>query len=346
MQDIYTAITSDEEWESGFRDYGGAGFFYAVIFDHSTLKKTIHDVVEQSEVADIIKEYDDKECSLGDILELQDITLRFPGKEYFLRDGFLSARDLNDIETICRQLDRDYVSPDTLGVCTYYCILRLLGALNHVAGKYGPFTLADLKTDEELQKLFFSKVRYVLHYTGPLTNYAMLRMLKLLREESLTANQKNDEKTTFSSDAGFSISYSRAWRIATDPSFAVQLYIYVAHAKVGEVGVEASDLVLGATLEELINPNLEGLTNFKDYTLISSEDVIFADRPACRVVWQATVPIEFNAATAARDMLIKAMQVFVINNQKGYRITYTTTPEDFDKYLSQAQDVIDSFEFI
>jgi hypothetical protein len=340
MQDIYTATISDEESELGFRDYGGAGFFFAAIFDHSTLRKMIQDTVERPEVADIVKELEVGGYSLGDLLEWQGVGLRILGEDYFLRDGFLSARDLNDIEAVCRQLDRDYVSSDTLAVCTYYCILRLLGAINNVLRAYGPFTVADLKTDELLQKLFFSKVRYVLHYTGPLTNYAMLRMLTLLGGDALPASQTGEHEMTFSSDAGFSISYPGEWMIdTTDPSTSVKLYIYATHASVGAVSVETADLIPGATFDDFITSNLENLTNLRDFTLISSEDVTFATRRAYRVVWQATIPVQL------KDTQIKAMQIFVVNNEKGYGITYEATPKDFDKYLAQAQEVIDSFMF-
>jgi|BarGraIncu01121A_1022015.scaffolds.fasta_scaffold06192_2 hypothetical protein len=340
MQGVYTAIISDEESEFGFRDYGGAGFFFAVIFDHSTLRKMIQDTVERPEVADMVKELEVRGYSLGDLLEWQEIGLRIQGEGYFLRDGFLSARDLNDIEAICRQLDRDYVSSDTIAVCTYYCILRLLGAINNVLRAYGPFTVADLKTDELLQKLFFSKVHYVLHYTGPLTNYAMMRMLALLGDDALPASQTGEHEMTFSSDAGFRISYPGEWMIdTTDPSVSVKLYIYATHANVGAVSIETADLAPGATFDDFINSNLENLTNLRDFALISNEDITFANRRACRVVWQATIPVQL------KDTKIKAMQIFVINNEKGYGITYTATPKDFDKYLPQAQEVVDSFTF-
>ena len=53
MRDIYTAIISDEESDLGLRDYGGASFFFAVIFDHSMLGKMIRDAVERPEVAGV-----------------------------------------------------------------------------------------------------------------------------------------------------------------------------------------------------------------------------------------------------------------------------------------------------
>ncbi|MGB7900965.1 MAG: PsbP-related protein [Halobacteriota archaeon] len=340
MQDIYTAVISNEESELGFRDYGGAGFFFAVIFDHSTLEKMIQDTVERPEVADMVKELEARGRSLGDLLEWQEIGLRIHGEDYFLKDGFLSARDLNDVKAICRQLDRDYVSSDTLAVCTYYCILRLLGAMNNVLRAHGPFTLADLQTDELLQNLFFSRVRYILHYTGPLTNYALLRMLTLLGGGALPARQTGEHQMTFSSDAGFSISYPGEWMIdTTDPSVSVKLYIYAAHANVGAVSVEAADLASGATFDDFINANLENLTNLRDFALISSESITFADQRACKVVWQATIPVQLT------DTQIKAMQILVIKNGKGYVVTYEAMPKDFDTYPSEVHEVIGSFTF-
>ncbi|MGB9372511.1 MAG: hypothetical protein WCB79_11360, partial [Halobacteriota archaeon] len=293
MQNTYAAIASDEEFELGYRDYGRGGFFFAVIFDHSTLEKKIRDAVERSEMADVIKAHEARGYRLSDLLEWQKIGLRIYGEDYFMREGFLSARDLNDIETICRQLDREYISSDTLAVCTYYCILRFLGALNSVIWAYGPFSVADLKTDEELERLFFSRVRYVLHYTGPLTNYALLRMLKLLGGDALPTSQTGEREMTFSGDTGFNVTYPAEWLIDTsDPSTAVKLYIYAAHANVGAVSIGTADLASGATFDDFINANLENLTNLRDFTLISSTETTFANRRAFKVVWQATIPVQ------------------------------------------------------
>lgn len=151
----------------------------------------------------------------------------------------------------------------------------------------------------------------------------------------------------FSSDAEFRISYPRAWKIdsTTDASLPVKLSIYVTPSNVVDaVSVATSDLERGATLEDFTNSNLEGLTNLEGYTLISSEDISFVNRPACKVVWQATVHVQLSEA-AVQEMQIKAMQIFVISNDTGYAITYKATPKDFNKYLPQAQEVIDSFEF-
>ena len=125
----------------------------------------------------------------------------------------------------------------------------------------------------------------------------------------------------------------------TDPSVSVKLYIYAAHANVGAVSVEAADLASGATFDDFINANLENLTNLRDFALISSESITFADQRACKVVWQATIPVQLT------DTQIKAMQILVIKNGKGYVVTYEAMPKDFDTYPSEVHEVIGSFTF-
>jgi hypothetical protein len=37
------------------------------------------------------------------------------------------------------------------------------------------------------------------------------------------------------------------------------------------------------------------------------------------------------------------MHTYVINNNTGYVVTYKAVPSDFDKYLPQAQRIMNSF---
>lgn len=74
---------------------------------------------------------------------------------------------------------------------------------------------------------------------------------------------------------------------------------------------------------------------------------VSANQAAHKIVWQAVVPITaVNGAPAqAQNTPVKVMQIFTINKEKGYVITYKATPSDYDTYLPQAQQVMNSFAF-
>ena len=156
-------------------------------------------------------------------------------------------------------------------------------------------------------------------------------------------------KTTFTSDAGFRISYPRPWRSEspTRRSSPVKVYIYPTTASaIDAVDVAASDLDRDMTLDAFTNSNLEELASFRDYTLLSSEDIYAAGHPARKITWQATVPVLLETIEGeSRVAQLKAVQIFVIRGTTGYVISYKASPKDFDKYLTQAQEVIDSFAF-
>ena len=342
-----TTIGAKEKAEWGVYDRSGDFFFFALILDFSMHNGILRDILARSGATAISEMDEDAKQHLIEEF-LNRFSLRMVGAMGGPGLGFLSAHDLDDIATICKQLKNEeednYVSPDLLNVCTYFCILRFLSlCLEPLALEIGEsLTIAALKNDETLQGRYYSNFYWVLHFMGALTRYEAFHMLELWEQ-----GEDNDTTaagpTTFSSDAGFSISYSWAWTINTTDPLRVQFYMV---GGAGAVSVETSDLVSGTALEDDVNLNLENLTNLKDYALISREDITFANRPACRVVWQATVQRSV-AAGAPQETQIKAMQIYVLNNDtnKGYRIAYTTTPKNFDKYLPQAQEVIDSFTF-
>jgi hypothetical protein len=66
---------------------------------------------------------------------------------------------------------------------------------------------------------------------------------------------------------------------------------------------------------------------------IEAGNATLAGAPAYRIVY---------VATDERDSL-KVTEIWVIKDGKEYIITYKATPDNYDKYESTAQQMIDSF---
>jgi hypothetical protein len=56
-----------------------------------------------------------------------------------------------------------------------------------------------------------------------------------------------------------------------------------------------------------------------------------------------TVPVA--QASGTTDVSLKVTEIFTINNNVGYILAYKTIPGDYDTYLAQAQQIINSFRF-
>jgi hypothetical protein len=79
--------------------------------------------------------------------------------------------------------------------------------------------------------------------------------------------------------------------------------------------------------------------NFK---ILNETNSTFAGKPGHTIVWSGIIPVNYNMTTATNKS-VKEMQTFVVNNNMGYVITYKTIASDFDKYLAQAQRIMNSF---
>jgi hypothetical protein len=151
--------------------------------------------------------------------------------------------------------------------------------------------------------------------------------------------------TTFSSAAGFNITYPKTLKIdsTTNASVQVRIYVYLAtNNTIDAVNVATYDLNANATLEDFTAFNKGGINDYPNYQTISNNTTTFAGKPAYNIVWQATVPVQLNE-TAVKNTTLKVMQTYVINNNKGYVVTYKALPNDYDTYLAQAQRIMDSF---
>jgi PsbP-like protein len=157
--------------------------------------------------------------------------------------------------------------------------------------------------------------------------------------------------TTFSSGAGFNITYPKSLKIdqSTDAKSPVRVYIYLNPNETADgVLVATKGLAGGQTLNDFVAENVKELNNYsstgfyKNFKILNETNSTFGGKPAHTIVWNGTIPVQYNKTTSVNES-VKEMQTFVVNNNMGYVITYKTISSDFDKYLAQAQRIMSSF---
>ena len=159
-----------------------------------------------------------------------------------------------------------------------------------------------------------------------------------------TSQKVVGDKTTFTS-TGFSITYLKSLvnDSSTDPSNPVREYIYLAkNNTIDAVTVATGNINAGATLDYWKTYNINSINTYPNYQKLSDTTTTLAGKPADIVVWQGTVP-EQMGDNAVQHVTLKVMQTFVINNNTGYVVTYKAIASDYDTYLAQAQQIINSF---
>jgi len=153
------------------------------------------------------------------------------------------------------------------------------------------------------------------------------------------------DNTTFS-NFGFKITYptSLVAETTNDPTTQVKIYIYPnPNSKVDGVNVGTVGLSAGQTLGSFVDAVMANTTTYPNYQEISNNTTTVSGKPAETIVFQATVPVA--QASGTTDVPLKVMEIFTINNNTGYVIAYKAVPSDYDTYISQAQQIINSFSF-
>jgi hypothetical protein len=159
-----------------------------------------------------------------------------------------------------------------------------------------------------------------------------------------------DNNTSFSSAAGFNIAYPKTLKVATnDTNASVQITVYVYLAKnntIDAVNVETHSLTANDTLQDFTTSDTNASSTYPDYKLISNQSATLGGKQAYIVVWQAAVPVQIgNSVSDIQNTPLKVMQIYVIYNNKGYVITYKAVSGDYNTYLAQAQQIMNSFKF-
>jgi hypothetical protein len=157
--------------------------------------------------------------------------------------------------------------------------------------------------------------------------------------------------TTFSSGAGFNITFSKTLKIdsTTNASSPVRLYVYLSPNETANgVVVATKGLAAGQTLNNFVDDNVKELQNYsstgfyKNFKILNETNSTISGKPAHTIVWSGIIPVQYNKTTPTNTS-VKEMQTFVVNNNMGYVITYKAVASDYDAYLAQAQRIMNSF---
>jgi hypothetical protein len=157
--------------------------------------------------------------------------------------------------------------------------------------------------------------------------------------------------TTYSSGAGFNITFNNTLKADSNTSASnlVRLYVYLNPTEIADgVVVATKGLTVGQTLSDFANNDIKELKNYsstgfyKNFTILNETNSTISGKPAHTIVWSGIIPVQVNKTTPI-NASVKEMQTFVVNNNMGYVITYKAVASDYDTYLAQAQRIINSF---
>jgi hypothetical protein len=171
----------------------------------------------------------------------------------------------------------------------------------------------------------------------------------------IISNEKTvGNKTIFTSSRAYQISYPQTLKtdISRDAPSPVELYIYLKPDEtVDSVLVVSKSLTSGQTFSVFADNEVKALKDasstglYKNFAILNETSSTFAGKPAHTIVWSGIVPQQYSKTTATNTS-VNEMQTYVVNNNTGYVITYKAISSDYDTYLAQAQQIIDSFKFI
>jgi hypothetical protein len=157
--------------------------------------------------------------------------------------------------------------------------------------------------------------------------------------------------TTYSSAAGFNITYLKTLKTdsSTNASQIVRVYVYLNSNETADgVLVATKGLSSGQTLSDFANSEIQHLKDnasvgfYKNFNVTNETNSTISGKPAHTIVWSGIVPVQYNSTTSTNSSL-KEMQTYVVNNNMGYVITYKAVASDYDTYLAQAQRIMNSF---
>ncbi len=106
--------------------------------------------------------------------------------------------------------------------------------------------------------------------------------------------------TTYSSGAGFNITYNKALKVdsSTDAKTPVRVYIYLSPNETADgVLVATKGLSSGQTLSDFTNSEVKELKNYsstgfyKNFTL-NETNITFAGKPVQKLVWSGIIPLQ------------------------------------------------------
>jgi hypothetical protein len=161
-----------------------------------------------------------------------------------------------------------------------------------------------------------------------------------------TTSATSSDKATFTSARGYTITYPNPWKksVNNTTTAPIDLYLYPNPNNTIDGVLGELNTTTGNTLQAFSDAHLKNLSTLSGYTMQSYESTTFAGEPANKIVWQAMAPQQISKNTT-QNAQIKATWVLVVHDGKGYIVSYKATASDYDTYLTQAQEALNSFTF-
>ncbi len=157
--------------------------------------------------------------------------------------------------------------------------------------------------------------------------------------------------TTLTNEAyKFSITYPETWRIEEAHSRfePVRVSIFLPTGIYADsVSVAMWSLEPNTALDDVVKNIINDILNLKDGSLLSKGYSTVANHPSYTVVFQAVLPVQLSELSpVTQDTTIKKKQIYAVNNNALYVITYQVASDKYDEYLELAQRVMNSFVFV
>jgi hypothetical protein len=156
--------------------------------------------------------------------------------------------------------------------------------------------------------------------------------------------------TYTNSDYGFTIKYPSDW-IVDDKNITTLGVKFMSHDSLANILISITNLQPNETRISLINMSkkivMHPPTGFKPLE-INTDSYFLSGHPAVRMVAIGSFggPGEPGASQGIVPHVVKMMALVTNIGNKRYEVGYLSVPETYPKYLSVAQEMIDSFQAI
>lgn len=156
------------------------------------------------------------------------------------------------------------------------------------------------------------------------------------------------DNITFFSNAGFSITYPSALsdEKGADYNNSWKITIFLnSDDHTENINVWANDYNVGqrTTLQDVQTDYIHNAMSYKDFKLILRSNATLGGDLALKFVYTAN--IQQNYKFNSENKTVQIMYLLGMHNGRVYELFYKTLPNDYDKYLPQAQQIIDSFRY-
>jgi len=140
---------------------------------------------------------------------------------------------------------------------------------------------------------------------------------------------------TYESAKGYTINYTSDWgKPQEQQNGGLVLFLTPTNNDTENLNVQALNLSANDTLQTVTQDVTSNAQSYDNFTQIEATNTTLAGLPAGKIVYTATVNSD----------QLKALQTWTVKDGKAYVITYKGAPDNYDTYLSAAQQMIDSFQ--